>query len=172
MATTTRPPRALSPAQQALGLRTLFPQSSVTVRATGVVWVGAIRPTPLSRTYTVRVTYTVDDYPTVLVLDPPLEPREGEPLPHTFHGGSLCLHEDHEWTPTKHLVDTILPWTAEWLAHYELWKATGQWHGDGAPRATDEIALTSQVEQHFNRANRRAAQRAARRDTPQRTRQG
>ena len=168
MATTTRRPRALSPAQQALGLRTLFPQSSITVHPTGVVWVGAIRPNPLSRTYTVRVTTTVGDYPTVVVLDPLLEPRPGEPLPHTFHGGSLCLHEDHEWSPTMHLVDTILPWTAEWLAHYELWKATGHWHGDGKPRTTDEIALTPQIEPHRNRASRRAA----RRNTPQRARQG
>jgi len=168
MAITTRRPRALSPAQQALGLRTLFPQSSIAVHATGVVWVGTLRPTPLSRTYTVRVTYAVGDYPIVFVLDPPLEPRPGEALPHTFHGGSLCLHEDHEWSPTMHLVDTILPWTAEWLAHYELWKATGQWHGDGEPRTTDEIDLAPQVELLRNRANRRAA----RSDRPRRTRQG
>jgi hypothetical protein len=168
MATTTRRPRALSPAQQALGLRTLFPQSSITVRPVGVTWVGTIRPTPLSRDYTVRLTYTIDDYPTVYVLDPPLETRPGEPLPHTFYGGTLCLHEVHEWSPHMHLIDTILPWTAEWLAHYELWKATGHWHGDGEPQATNEISLVPQVEQHRNRANRRAG----RHDTPRRTRQG
>lgn len=168
MATTTRQPRALSPAQQALGLRTIFPQSSITVHATGLGWVGIIRPTPLSRIYTVRVTYVVGDYPSVVVLDPLLEPRPGEQLPHTFHGGSLCLHEDHEWSAAMHLADTILPWTAEWLAHYELWKATDRWHGDGEPRTTDEIALAPQTEPPHNRASRRAA----RRDRPRRTRQG
>jgi len=29
------------------------------------------------------------------------------------------------------LADTILPWAAEWLAHYEIWFATGTWYGGG-----------------------------------------
>ena len=29
------------------------------------------------------------------------------------------------------IADTIVPWTCEWLVHYEIWFATGEWHGGG-----------------------------------------
>ncbi|MDP9848099.1 hypothetical protein [Streptosporangium lutulentum] len=29
------------------------------------------------------------------------------------------------------LARTILPWTCEWLLHYELWLITGRWAGSG-----------------------------------------
>ena len=29
------------------------------------------------------------------------------------------------------IAKTILPWTSEWLVHYQLWLATGEWHGGG-----------------------------------------
>jgi hypothetical protein len=29
------------------------------------------------------------------------------------------------------MVDTTLPWTAEWLINYEIWRATGLWYGGG-----------------------------------------
>ena len=29
------------------------------------------------------------------------------------------------------VVNTIIPWTSEWLLHYELWHATGKWLGGG-----------------------------------------
>ena len=31
------------------------------------------------------------------------------------------------------IVDTIVPWAAEWLLHYEIWLATGEWFGDRDP---------------------------------------
>jgi hypothetical protein len=43
----------------------------------------------------------------------------------------LCLHKPDEWDSSMLLVETIIPWTTEWLAHYELWKRTHQWYGDG-----------------------------------------
>lgn len=29
------------------------------------------------------------------------------------------------------LADTIIPWTLDWLMHYEFWLATGKWRGGG-----------------------------------------
>lgn len=29
------------------------------------------------------------------------------------------------------IANTIVPWTSEWLFYYEIWLATGQWHGGG-----------------------------------------
>lgn len=30
-----------------------------------------------------------------------------------------------------HLSQTIVPWSADWLACYELWLMTGRWTGGG-----------------------------------------
>ena len=43
----------------------------------------------------------------------------------------LCLHTDLEWTPAMYIADTIVPWTVEWLAAYEGWRATGTWYAGG-----------------------------------------
>jgi hypothetical protein len=29
------------------------------------------------------------------------------------------------------LAKAIVPWTSEWLLHYEIWLATGDWRGSG-----------------------------------------
>jgi len=34
-------------------------------------------------------------------------------------------------TQSMLIADTTVPWTAEWLANYEVWLATGEWHGGG-----------------------------------------
>jgi hypothetical protein len=133
----------LSLPQQALDLRGRFPDGVVRLSAARLVWTGAIQPTPLSRTYRVQVTYRTDRVPQVRVLDV-LEIRPGEPLPHTYSDGTLCLHLPGEWAPDMFIVDSTLAWTAEWLFHYEIWKATGDWHGGGewppARRAADAPA--------------------------------
>ena len=67
----------------------------------------------------------------VVVLDPPpIVIAEDEELPHVFPGNELCLHYPGEWNGQR-IDETVLPWIAEWLLHYELWRATGYWHGGG-----------------------------------------
>jgi hypothetical protein len=66
----------------------------------------------------------------VRILDA-LATREGESLPHVYRDGTLCLHLSGEWNENMYFVDSIVPWTAEWLANYEIWLATGDWHGGG-----------------------------------------
>jgi hypothetical protein len=41
------------------------------------------------------------------------------------------------------IADTIVPWTAEWLVHYEIWLMTGEWYGGGdwPPRRTATTGL-------------------------------
>lgn len=94
-------------------------------------WVGKLRPTPLSAEYTVRISFSPDRFPRIYVLVPELATRPGESIPHMFTGGSLCLHKESEWSGEMFLVDTIVPWTCEWLAHYEVWLVTGVWYGGG-----------------------------------------
>jgi hypothetical protein len=66
-----------------------------------------------------------------MLAEPRLEPAERDLLHHLYPNGDLCLHRLDEWGPSMLLIETIVPWTSEWLAHYELWKRTHQWYGDG-----------------------------------------
>lgn len=87
----------------------------------------------MSPVYTVRVEYTLEAPPRVKVLEPPLDPGHRERLPHVYSGDRLCLYDPRsgDWNRDMFLSDTILPWAAEWLFHYEVWKATGRWVGGG-----------------------------------------
>jgi hypothetical protein len=78
-----------------------------------------LRPSPASRTYTVRLIYR-HGRPRVTVTDPPLALRPGaKTLPHVYPGDELCLYYPGQWNNML-LATTILPWTTEWLMHYEL----------------------------------------------------
>jgi hypothetical protein len=120
----------LSAAQQAFALRAQFPDVRGELKAGRLVWTGELQPTPLSRSYRVQIAYGPRGQPKVRVLEE-LATYEGRSLPHVYSDGTLCLHEWHEWTATMSIADTIVPWTAEWLVHYEIWLVTGEWYGGG-----------------------------------------
>lgn len=123
--------RSLSVAHQALGLRQLFPNLPAKVRAGRLEWTGILTPTPMSRDYTVKLTYSQITRPRVVIIDPKLHCVTDGAIPHLYRDGSICLNDTHQWDPSMLLVDTIIPWTSEWLYFYELWVATGTWFGDG-----------------------------------------
>lgn len=135
MATTARA-RRLTIAQQALGLRSVFPDAKLAVKPDRLSWTGRLQPSELSRIYTVQITYTRGRYPVVRVLDPELKATETGFLPHTYNDWTLCLHDAGQWTESMLIVDTIVPWAAEWLLHYEIWLATAEWFGDQDPDAS------------------------------------
>jgi hypothetical protein len=88
----------------------------------------------MSNTYQVRVTYKLGSDPDVHVLRPVLRDRSVEErIPHVYPGNRLCLFLPGigEWRPIDPIADTIVPWTATWLYFYEVWLATGRWHGEG-----------------------------------------
>jgi hypothetical protein len=159
-----RPPgaRSLSLPQQALALRRDFPRANTSVMPGALVWQHAVTPTPLSREYQIRVSYRPGRYPEVTVADPPLVPDERGFIPHYYGDGALCLHDLHEWDATMLIAATILPWTVEWLAHYELWKRSGHWYGDGEPRASSKPDQMPEVAPGppRNRAQRRRDEQA------------
>ena len=51
----------------------------------------------------------------------------------------LCVFHPskNEWSARKLLTHTILPWTALWLYHYEMWHVTSEWHGGGEHPVTE-----------------------------------
>ena len=115
-----------------MGLRGRFPESEITLRRTSLRFVGNLTPSPLSRTYTVAITYQLGRSPDVTVVAPKLARPPTAELPHTYEGDVLCLHLAGEWTVAMLLATTTVAWTAEWLIHYELWLATdGTWCGGG-----------------------------------------
>lgn len=111
-------------------------------------WRGTLKP--LMQSYNVSMRYRVPlvverlnllaMQPRVRVLNPSLRRRardlEGE-LPHVYYlpDGDvvLCLFDPDtdEWTPEDLLVDTTVPYTIDWLACYEGWRASGRWTGGG-----------------------------------------
>ena len=132
----------LTAAQQAVGITAAWPdQPRPTIRRDTLRWRGSLRPSALSPAYLVSLVYKPGDPPSMHVLDPALDPGHREALPHVYDGDRLCLYTPGEWNPTMSLARTILPWTAEWLFHYEVWRTTDRWVGGGdiyAPR--DESA--------------------------------
>ncbi|MFR1627012.1 MAG: hypothetical protein ACLSU6_08680 [Thomasclavelia ramosa] len=62
---------------------------------------------------------------------------ERDDFPHKYHKNikkqevQLCLNMPYEFDYSFRLVDTVIPWTQEWLYHYEIWLATGKWQGGG-----------------------------------------
>jgi hypothetical protein len=124
------PARRLTVAHQALGLRSVFPDADLVMGRGRLSWTGRLQPCELSRIYTVKITYTCERYPVTRILDPELRPTESGFLPHTYNDKSLCLYDAGQWAEHMLIVDTIVPWTAEWLLHYEVWLATGEWLGD------------------------------------------
>lgn len=135
-------------------LRSRYPAAQHPVVDGGrLTWTVELTPTPLSVTYTVRLEYQPGDRPVVTVVDPPLQRRDGELLPHVFEGDKLCL-DFADFDDTKHLIaDLLIPWVSDWLYHYEMWFITGDWHGGGIH--PEDLPPQS-------RAARRQAQRTAR----------
>lgn len=103
-----------------------------------LTWEVQLQPTELSRLYTIRLKYKVDDFPAVYVTDSfPLERYSGKDLLEHVYSTSkqkLCLFkpDTKEWTSDKMIAKTVIPWAAEWLQFYELWLATGDWYGEGS----------------------------------------
>ena len=122
---------------QANKLQSYFPDSKYSVRQNILVWKGYLQPTYLSPKYLIKVVYQRENHPNVYVMDPkPLVlAKEKSKLEHVYDTDKqhLCIYYKRakEWNETKFIADTIIPWTSEWLFHYEIWVTTGAWHGGG-----------------------------------------
>jgi len=126
------PTRKLNLAVQLGHLQASFPDSHC--RIVGhceLEWSGAIRPSAFSESYFIGLRYRIGKRPIIEVLEPELKTPKLKSEIHMFYDGSLCLYFKDEWTAEMNIAKTILPWTAEWLLHYELWLVTGEWLGGG-----------------------------------------
>lgn len=127
-----QPPISLSLQRELIQRR--WPQFKCRGNYRTLVSVGKLQPTPLCEVYEVEISYKLQKTPEVYVLWPKLKCREGSTrIPHTYEANRLCLYlpNSGEWTPSKFIADTTIPWTSLWLYYYELWHATGEWLGGG-----------------------------------------
>ncbi len=93
-----------------------------------------LHPSPMSREYWIRIFYNLGHRPLVFVKYPRLLYTKEKVLPHFNPDHTLCLYHTHdEWNPSMYLAETTVPWSSEWLYHYEIWKGTGEkeWFGGG-----------------------------------------
>jgi len=120
-------------AVQALAFKRIVPDSDYKIIFGVLHWKGKVMPDSLTREYTVSIRYTPGKRPKVVVLDPDIVPKDGRKLPHIYEGDELCLYHPKygELDHTKLIAEYILPWLSEWLFHYEIWEATGEWMGGG-----------------------------------------
>lgn len=125
--------KPIHPKHQMRDIQKRYPSFKCFWDVNTIVCIGTLQPTEVSRTYTTKITYSLESPPVVEVLEPILEKRNGEDIPHTYGNGSLCLYYPklREWTRFDLLGDTIIPWTSLWLFYYEIWLATGKWEGGG-----------------------------------------
>ena len=151
MARTNR--RTLALVRESCLLDELFPQGRLMLRAGVLRWTGELQPSEISRSYSVEVQYDALRAPRVFVRRPRLTTDRDGHLPHINRNGSLCLHEPGQWEPGHPIARTIVPWTCEWLLHYELWLATGEWHGSGGNH-TGPIRSLSQCRRQSGRPRR------------------
>lgn len=159
-------------------MRQRWPQFRVTAACDAIVtWRGTLAP--LRQVFEVRILYgpnlflgrtrLLNRHPRVEVISPRLvdeHPVTGKPVAHVYfnnvHPDSplLCVYDPatNEWQPGKVAVaDTIVPWTASWLACYEGWLATGKWSGGGR-HPTSRIPETDSRDQ-LSGANRTSSVR-------------
>lgn len=125
----------LTSAQQYWGLR-----NSRLCAGTGVLhrdtlsWRFTAQPTPLSRSYHLRILYHLGSRPDAIVDDPDLAALAGgRRLPHVYEQEPprLCLYLPGQWSSSMRLVDTIVPWSLLWLFYFEEWLETDAWRGGG-----------------------------------------
>lgn len=128
------------------------------VTSNQVTWFGSL--VGIEKPYRVMIRYGLPSgdsgqpmwrrFPEVRVLSPRLIPRtdasEEAPLPHVYFElpditlSPLCLFDpsNDEWSHDDLIADTTVPWTADWLACYEGWLATGRWFGGGRHPVTSK----------------------------------
>jgi hypothetical protein len=137
--------RSLTAAQQYLMLqKSPICPGRGSLRKGHLVWEFDAQPTPLSRTYRLRITYQQNDIPQVLVVNPDLTIlAEGRHLPHVYQQKPtrLCLYLPGaaEWLPMMQIADTIVPWAILWLFYFEDWLLSDDWKGGGVhPEVRDD----------------------------------
>lgn len=133
---------ALPIAAQVSAMGRRYPQLKLQWKAGEARWTGPLEPLSGCDVYRVSIVYRLGKSPKVRVISPELCDRgDGVRIPHRYSDGSLCLHRPAygEWQSKDLIAETVVPWTVLWLYDYEVWLATGVWHGGGEHPPTKPV---------------------------------
>ena len=127
--------KPISLVQQKVALCANFKDSTCSIdkAKNQIFWSGKVKPSPLSKEYTVVLLYQLKKSPKVWVIGDELENLDSPDFPHKFDIDAknkmvqICLYRHAEFNSGKLLATTIIPWAIEWLYYYELWLATDSW---------------------------------------------
>jgi hypothetical protein len=99
--------------------------------------IGEITPSDGCDTYGIAISYQCGGVPQVTIKNPRIIPSAKI---HMYRNGTLCLYfpPQDPWKVTDNIHKKIIPWTAEWLVFYELFKRCGKWLGPEAPHHLGE----------------------------------
>jgi hypothetical protein len=121
---------------QDLYLRTHLAGFSCRVVRRGLeaIWYGNLQPSSDAGRYKIALWYRLGETPKVWIRSPILSKE----TPQLCENGSLDLTLEgvEDWRPNQLIVETILPWTTNWLASYERWLVNGQWSHPATPLST------------------------------------
>lgn len=126
--------KLLNLAMQAMLIQKYYDNWNCSIEKSKLICKGIIKPTELSGSYLVRISYKLKESPKVYLIKPPLQKNvKGEDAPHLYPNGRLCVYHPRfkEWDGSKSIAQTIIPWTSLWLYYYEVWLVTGEWKGGG-----------------------------------------
>ena len=133
---------------QAGALRSYFPTSKIIRKGeTELIWIGELNPSPLSKSYKIKLHHKSGEFIRIFILEPKLRLADGQTeLPHVYSTElqQLCLYypKDNEWHPGMFYVKSLIPWASEWLYHYEIWVGNGEWRGGGIDHNNEENGLS------------------------------
>lgn len=131
--------KKLSLALQAEWLKKRYPDSKCELKGNKLVWNGLINPTPLSKSYQIKLICDQNKIPEVYLIGKEIEGIDRKDLPHNFgvcnnkgyQAVKLCLYYGKEFDNSNRFSDTLIPWAQDWLFHYETWLITNKWCGGG-----------------------------------------
>jgi hypothetical protein len=154
--------KPLTAVQQLVNLKInpISAEGAGSVRLGKLNWQFTAQPDPLSRVYSVLIKYEQGGVPQVYVLDPDLVAvADGRKLPHVYQQSPprLCLYlpGTDEWSPSRRISETIVPWSFLWLWYFEEWVASDVWKGGGVhplPRLAAQKRSTTQQRSPFMRS--------------------
>ncbi len=142
----------ISAKSQLIRIRNSFP-NSVVLKADGKSFsvLLKLRPTPLSKEYDIKINFEGTRVKIYVVKEKLKVANNRKRLPHVYshEKQQLCLYSvsKKEWAAHLSITSTIIPWTSDWLMHYELWLYTGLWSGGGHNEYPNEngIRITEEV---------------------------
>lgn len=133
--------RKLSIAQQFFNLYTKYKSLIIdySIRPQTYI-IFKIKPAEFCRIFKVKVCLKVNTRPKVFIINPNLKDENEIRPPHlySFEKGRICLFVNEEVDLTSSFTK-IIPWAAEWILFYEIWRLTGNWDGGGHSFSSEDF---------------------------------